>query len=56
MGLLWPRWPVTGVQVINGQTLYFDADGRQVKGQQRVIGNQRYWMDKDNGEMKKITY
>ncbi|KRM95107.1 dextransucrase [Liquorilactobacillus aquaticus DSM 21051] len=42
----------TGAQVINGQKLYFDKDGYQIKGQavRDQDGNLRYY-DADSGEM-----
>ena len=43
---------VTGLQTINGQVLYFNADGTQVKGQLVTDGQgRRYYFDADSGAM-----
>ncbi len=41
---------VTGAQVIEGQNLYFNADGSQVKGDVVRINGLRYYYDANSGE------
>ncbi|MCF0240544.1 MAG: glucan-binding protein, partial [Streptococcus gallolyticus] len=41
---------VTGAQVIDGQNLYFNADGSQVKGDVVRINGLRYYYDANSGE------
>ena len=41
---------VTGAQVINGQHLYFDQSGRQVKGAYVTVNGQRRYYDANTGE------
>ncbi len=40
-----------GLQHINGQTLYFDQEGRQVKGRTAVVDGQTRYFDANSGEM-----
>ncbi|MBM7635887.1 glycoside hydrolase family 70 protein [Streptococcus saliviloxodontae] len=42
---------VTGLQTINDQTLYFNEDGTQVKGQFVTINGATYYFDAKSGEM-----
>ncbi|MBM7641982.1 glycoside hydrolase family 70 protein [Streptococcus loxodontisalivarius] len=42
---------LTGLQTINGQKLYFDNTGKQVKGQVVTIDGSQYYFDADSGEM-----
>ena len=43
-------YAVTGEQVINGQHLYFDQSGRQVKGAYVTVNGQRRYYDANTGE------
>lgn len=42
---------LTGWQNIDGVILYFDKDGKQVKGQEREIGGKYYRFDENNGSL-----
>ena len=42
---------LTGPQVVDGISLYFDKDGKQVKGQLRKIDGHIHYYDKLTGEM-----
>ena len=42
---------VTGQQYVNGQTLYFDNEGRQVKGRLVTEGQDTRYYDANSGEM-----
>ncbi|WP_057490294.1 hypothetical protein [Streptococcus orisasini] len=41
----------TGWQTINGQKLYFNSDGSQVKGKMISLDGKKYYFDPDSGEM-----
>lgn len=43
--------PVTGAQTINGQRLFFNADGTQVKGAFHVENGKTRYYDPDSGDM-----
>ncbi|WP_167849508.1 glycoside hydrolase family 70 protein [Weissella confusa] len=45
---------LTGLQTVNGQTVYFEADGRQVKGGSVKIGNAYVYFDEDSGSLSLI--
>ena len=42
---------LTGWQNVDGVILYFDKDGKQVKGQEREIGGKYYRFDENNGSL-----
>lgn len=46
---------VTGEQYIDGQDLFFDPTGYQVKGDKRTIDSVLYSFDKDSGERQRLN-
>ncbi|WP_289093614.1 KxYKxGKxW signal peptide domain-containing protein [uncultured Streptococcus sp.] len=42
---------LTGWQNVDGVILYFDKDGKQVKGEEREIGGKYYRFDENNGSL-----
>ncbi|WP_367301226.1 glycoside hydrolase family 70 protein [Leuconostoc carnosum] len=46
---------VTGEQYINGQDLFFDATGQQVKGESRTINGIPYTFEKESGEKRSVN-
>lgn len=42
---------LTGWQNVDGVILYFDKDGKQVKGQEREIGGKYYRFDENDGSL-----
>lgn len=40
-----------GLQVIDGQKVYFDADGHQAKGDRVYLDGDTYYFDQDSGEL-----
>ena len=47
---------LTGPQVVDGISLYFDKDGKQVKGQLRKIDGHIHYYDKLTGEMMRNRF
>lgn len=45
-----------GFHDINGQHLYFHADGHQAKGETVEVGAYKYTFDKDSGEVTAVSY
>ncbi|MDO4667249.1 MAG: hypothetical protein Q4A90_05375 [Streptococcus sp.] len=46
----------TGWQTINGKTLYFNKDGKQIKGELVLVDNQLHFFDSNSGELVKNDF
>lgn len=47
---------LTGMQNIDNVTVYFDADGKQVKGDTRQVNGATYHFEKDSGQLTRNAF
>lgn len=47
---------LTGMQNIDNVTVYFDADGKQVKGDTRHVNGSTYHFEKDSGQLTRSAF
>ncbi len=47
---------LTGFQYVDGVELYFDKDGKQLKGQEITVDGKTYYLDQNTGALLKNSY